>query len=534
MRTGAAAGSSQELGKFWNEMDVRPFNRRLRSLFSVTLPLSPLFAPDPGKTVQAPPSRGEVAALLAIVAVGFALRFLLAELLPNVHHPDELFQYLEQGHRFAFGYGVVPWEFRAGTRSWLLPGFLGSLMWLTAALGGGAAAYLAVIAGVLSALSLSIVLVAWLWARRLAGPAAALLAAAVAATWFELVYFGSKPLTEALASASLFAGAYLLWSAARPARGALVAGGLLLGLTVVLRLQLAPAILVVALVGCFRVSLAGWLICAAGGALVVAAAGMLDWVTWGHPFQSFWANLQVNLMENKASQFGVSPWYGYVGQYLLIWSGFTIPAVILILVGARRAPLLLIVPLLIVVSHSFIGHKEYRFVFPAVPFVLLLAAIGTADLVEAVKRVWPGLGGRALVLAAMGSWAATSAILMIGDHFRPNLTKTAAALAGFSDLRGRPSICGIGLVSIPWYYSGGYTYLHRNVPIYPLYGTQDLAETWGAFDVALAQKKDAALLPLGYRRARCYSDTVCVFVRSGSCAARPDRTVNAYLRRSKQ
>ena len=108
-------------------MDVRPSYSLWRLLKPVSPSPSATFAADFRETSHPPPSRGEVAVLLAIIGVGFALRFLLAELSPNIHHPDELFQYLEQAHRLVFGYGVVPWEFRVGTRSWLLPGFLGGL-----------------------------------------------------------------------------------------------------------------------------------------------------------------------------------------------------------------------------------------------------------------------------------------------------------------------------------------------------------------------------------------------------------------------
>ena len=60
--------------------------------------------------------------LVALLAFAFALRVGLAVAFPNLHHADELFQYLEQGHRMAFGYGVIPWEYRDGARSWMLPG----------------------------------------------------------------------------------------------------------------------------------------------------------------------------------------------------------------------------------------------------------------------------------------------------------------------------------------------------------------------------------------------------------------------------
>ena len=55
-----------------------------------------------------------------ILLVAVALR-LSAVTLYGTHHPDEAFQYLEQGHRLVFDYGLVPWEFRYFIRSWLIP-----------------------------------------------------------------------------------------------------------------------------------------------------------------------------------------------------------------------------------------------------------------------------------------------------------------------------------------------------------------------------------------------------------------------------
>ncbi|HXG82141.1 MAG TPA: hypothetical protein VNJ05_10115, partial [Sphingomicrobium sp.] len=36
-----------------------------------------------------------------------------------IHHPDELYQYLEAANGLTFGSGIVSWEYRAGMRSWL-------------------------------------------------------------------------------------------------------------------------------------------------------------------------------------------------------------------------------------------------------------------------------------------------------------------------------------------------------------------------------------------------------------------------------
>lgn len=473
-------------------------------------------------------SRSETITLAAIVLAAFALRMAAATFLPNIHHPDEVFQYLEQGHRLAFGYGVVPWEYREGVRSWLLPGLLGGLMKATAWLGGGAAAYLSVIGAALSALSLSIVLAAWAWARNLAGPTAGMLAAAITATWFELIYFASKPLTEAAAASTLFWGAYLLCGTAGRSRAHALAGGVLLGLTFALRLHLAPAILVIAVIAWRRFPVASRLAAAVCGAVVVAAAGTLDWLTWDYPFQSFGRYYLVNVIEDRAAEYGVSPWYGYVGFYALFWSGFIVPFAILTLIGARHAPAVLAIPLIIVVSHSFIGHKEFRFVLPALPFFLLLAAVGTADFLKGAGDAWPRLRRHPLVAATV-FWAATSAVLGVGERFRPNLTKSADLIAGFADLRASQSVCGVGLVQVPWHKTGGYTHLHRNLPIYIVEDPDDLRSTRAAFNAALAPSRLQTELS-GYRKTTCYRrGTVCLYVRTGTCAPVQEATINQAL-----
>ncbi len=68
-------------------------------------------------------------ALPAILMVGIALR--IGTCLTQTHVAvlrQETIQYFEQGHRLAFGSGIVPWEFEDVTRSWLLPGLIALAM----------------------------------------------------------------------------------------------------------------------------------------------------------------------------------------------------------------------------------------------------------------------------------------------------------------------------------------------------------------------------------------------------------------------
>ena len=135
------------------------------------------------------PARGRwvsscVRRLLAIIAF------------PSLHHPDENFQLFEQAHRIAFGYGVVPWEFRDGVRSPVLPYGLAALFWLGDKIVGSPEGYLALTRLTLAVISLIAVAAAYRMGAR-TSTTHALLAGLVAGTWFELVYFASRPLTEA-------------------------------------------------------------------------------------------------------------------------------------------------------------------------------------------------------------------------------------------------------------------------------------------------------------------------------------------------
>src|SRR5580693_9349596 len=80
-------------------------------------------------------ARAERIAIGVILVAAALPRLWAAWVDQGVFWPDELFQNLEQAHRFAFGFGLRPWEFRLGARSWLLPGALGLWMKLLAGLG---------------------------------------------------------------------------------------------------------------------------------------------------------------------------------------------------------------------------------------------------------------------------------------------------------------------------------------------------------------------------------------------------------------
>jgi hypothetical protein len=124
---------------------------------------------------ETPPALGNVwkrlrqhAPLIVLLAVAGIVRVVATVQTSNSFlYPDELFQYLEQAHRHVFGYGVVPWEYRLGLRSWLYPLLLSVPTRLGDARDPDGSLYLLLPQALAALSSLTIVRAAYVLGRRL-------------------------------------------------------------------------------------------------------------------------------------------------------------------------------------------------------------------------------------------------------------------------------------------------------------------------------------------------------------------------------
>src|SRR5690606_14794882 len=118
-------------------------------------------------------------------------------------------------------------------------------------------------------------------------------------------------------------------------------------------------------------------------ALCLGAFGAVDWWTWGRPWHSLLAYAEFHFSPRRTS-FGEMP----VDQY---WDGFTdtggslrFGLLLAAVVGLRRSKLVGIVFLAIVVPHQWVEVRVWRFLHPALPLLVVLAAWG----VEVSLRPW--------------------------------------------------------------------------------------------------------------------------------------------------
>ena len=464
--------------------------------------------------------------VLVLAATGLRLASILIE--PSVNWGDEVFQTVEPAHRLVYGYGLVPWEFQLGMRSWLLPGFVTGLMEAARLFGDGPDYYLPIIAGSFAFLASAPVICCFLWARRWFGLAGALAAGAVVVAAPELVYFGARALSEVVAAHLLLIGIYLLEPRVRPeAHRRLFVAGLLLGLVCLLRVQLAPAAALVGLWPHWRAWRARfpWLL--AGGLAAIALGAALDWVTLGYPLASVWRNLLYNILAGVSSSFGTEPWSYYLLGEIGLWNGGIVFLLIAAAIGARRLPLVAVAAAVILAVHSGIAHKEYRFIYPVLLLLTTLVAIGIAQLADwgaAWLRARLNAGRAAAALSAaflLGCWGLTASSLWNSSAFGQLRHRASDELAAMSFASRLPALCGLGLYGRDgkdWVWYGGYTHLHRPVPMYWPKDADELAATAPAFDTLLY----SAALPAewGFTPVRCFGE-VCVGRRPGSCEARP-------------
>jgi hypothetical protein len=479
-----------------------------------------------------------VAVTGVVVLLGTAARVAFAMTRPAILWPDEIYQMSEAAHRVVFGYGIVPWEFEQGLRSWLGPGLLLPPTLLQRALELDGAGGMVLVKVWVALWAGTAALSAAVYATYRAGPGAGLLAAVlVAFSPIGLVY-DAHSLSDVVATPVLVGALALL---TRRGRACPALGGALLVVAVVLRPQLvvlAAGIVVLPLLDARRWS---WLPPLGGALAAATGAAVLDRLTWGIPFSPAWRSLTVNVVEDRARRYGVSPVDMYVttlpramGWALAV---LLLAGLVAAVVTARTEWPLALALVSYVGVLSLIAHKELRFVLPALPLLSAVAAVGLARAVHAGARRlagWRGVPARRLALGALAVAAALAGLLRtpgvtlddLGYADITTVTGTPWTLDGetpraLSAAGVLPEVCGVVLLTQTRAYSGGYSYLHRDVLLWSLSTVRTVPQVWvDAADVLVSAAPER--VPAQYRPVLRVGRTV-VYERPGGCAAPPSR-----------
>ncbi len=392
----------------------------------------------------------------AVAAVAAGLTALQAALVSGRTHPDEVYQFLEPANRLVFHYGFTAWEWEKGLRNWAVPGALSVGMKLADALGfqGGLGHRLGA-ALIVALLAVPGYLAMVRYAGRRVGfglPSYAALALTLA--WALSPYFLGRTMGEPIGALLGFAGIEALEDD-RPGGRRPFLGGVYLGLAVVVRYPFAA--LALAVIGQELVRrrwrAVAWGI--AGGALVAALLGGLDWATWGEPFRSMIEYLKFNLGPGAARKFGSNP-----TDFFLVKTWWWLPWPLLLALPRfdLRRDRTLVPSVVYIALLTVTAHKEERFLFPAVLWITAGLAPAAVDVLRSLFRGSAGakaLGG----LGLAGYLGCSAAVLQAlpdleGDLFRAVMT------AG-----NDPAMTGLLITNESRWGCPGNVYLARNIEI---------------------------------------------------------------------
>ncbi|MEQ8186795.1 MAG: hypothetical protein ABRQ39_02390, partial [Candidatus Eremiobacterota bacterium] len=164
-------------------------------------------------------------------------------------------------------------------------------------------------------------------------------------------------------------------------RSVIITAGISLGIAFVIRFPSGVFFIPILIFLCIKgdcISII-WFIISSG--LVLLCSGIVDFFTWGSLFHAPVEYFRFNILENKSSAwFGSEPVYWYL-KILLVREHILEELLLFIFIlffiaGASRSIFCLSVFIFYLLCFSVISHKEFRFIIPLFPFVLILISLG--------------------------------------------------------------------------------------------------------------------------------------------------------------
>jgi hypothetical protein len=175
--------------------------------------------------------------------------------------------------------------------------------------------------------------------------------------------------------------------------------------------------------------------------------------------------------------------------------------------------------------------------------LLLGAAVAGAELVS--RRAADARARRRLLaLAALGWTLASLSVVprfaprsaVGGDRLSPDTLywhRYESSKLSFRELSLRTDVCGVALVGLHWAWSGGYTYLHHEVPLFRVKRGEAIAPVAEHANYLVAGGSEPAP-PGPYTKERCWQDGGCLYRRPGGCVAKAGYALERELAVSRE
>jgi GPI mannosyltransferase 3 len=383
--------------------------------------------------------------LYYLILTGLILRVIFALNSNHIFHPDEVFQSLEPAHRLAFGYGLIPWDFQYGLRSYLYPALLSlPLLILKLFHLDNPQIYIPTIKIILSLCSLILIPAGYYLSMFVTkNHKIAIFTAFCLTVWYELIYFSGRALTEIFASYLLALAVLLILK--KPKLKLFL--GYVVGVALITRIQYL--LLLILLIPHRKKLYQSHLF---GFALSIFTFGLVDVIAYHSLLAHLINNIQISFFSGLSTEFGIEPWYYYFKTFFVSSMGLGLLA---FLKPNPKVKIIWISLIGLFLLHSFIPHKEYRFVFILIPIWLILFSLMFSKNLRFGYLLVSLVSMLGFLNLLPGQFFIYSQPLWLKDpllEYEINLPKDQKKSVYIPDR--------------DWVFSGSYYYLHQNIPIY--------------------------------------------------------------------
>ncbi|MEO1362195.1 MAG: hypothetical protein AAFU86_00275 [Pseudomonadota bacterium] len=398
-----------------------------------------------------------------VLLLAYGMRVAFAQWADVPLHSDEIHQYTEQAYRLIHGYGLTPWEYVFGIRSWFIPLCLAGLLLIADLLGlDQPHEYIFFLKSVLCLVSLSLPVGMYRLGQLLWNEQAATFSFLLGCFWHHFLYVAHKPMPGVLAMYGLVW--LVVWMLQPASRARAFWFGLLLGVVFTLRYQLVPVLGIFWLVALYRLRGVAVGPLLAGNAIALSLAGALDWYFWGGFLSSFIDNFRLNFLYDIASTFGVHETLYYVKRLTAETGGLiALGAIGALMLWPRIWPIILGLGLGFLAFH-IPAHKELRFVIWLLPFAMVGVAVVASWL--AARAPWLAVTTPAVlcvwVLGISSVYSARYAGLTPWKPLLRNSADVMHALGRADDVTAVDFLTP----SAPWWNTPAYHVIGKPVPLY--------------------------------------------------------------------
>ncbi|KAK6456923.1 glycosyl phosphatidylinositol synthesis [Scheffersomyces xylosifermentans] len=312
----------------------------------------------------------------------FAIRLINALTIRTFFQPDEYFQALEPAHHYAFGYGYITWEWREQLRSSIHP-LIYALGYKAVSLIPNNDQWVEIVPKVIGALIATIGEVSlYKFSQKYANDEAIaritlLLSVFNPFNWYVSTRSFSNSFETALTTVAL---RYWPWNNEVDYKSYVLSIAIAL-ITCIVRPTNSIIWIFLGLHYLFQLRKRFYevskiiSITIIEAVVIFSASTLLDYSFYGQLTFPLYNFLEFNIVKKLSIFYGVAPWHFYIFQaiplFLMLYLPFLLHS---LLVLKKYQSVLCQAGLVYLLAFSCIDHKEFRFVYPLQPILLLLCA----------------------------------------------------------------------------------------------------------------------------------------------------------------